>query len=68
MVLGEGAVSYERGTELVERTANYYFREMCSGSEAGSYLWRIDFVYASILRRMEAMHTKIHLEILNPEP
>ena len=26
-----------------------YFTEMCSGSEAGSYLRRIDFVYHSTL-------------------
>jgi len=28
---------------------NNYFTEMCSGSEAGSYLRRIDFVYHSAL-------------------
>ena len=28
---------------------NNYFTEMCSGSEAGSYLRRIDFVYHSTL-------------------
>ena len=28
---------------------NNYFTEMCSGSEAGSYLRRIDFVYYSTL-------------------
>ena len=28
---------------------NNYFTEMCSGSEAGSYLRLIDFVYHSIL-------------------
>ena len=28
---------------------NYYFTEMCSGSEAGSYLRLIDFVYHSTL-------------------
>ena len=28
---------------------NIYFREMCSGSEAGSYVRRIDFVYHSTL-------------------
>jgi len=28
---------------------NDYFTEMCSGSEAGSYLRRIDFVYHSTL-------------------
>ena len=29
---------------------NNYFTEMCSGSEAGSYLRLIDFVYHSTLR------------------
>ena len=28
---------------------NNYFTEMCSGSEAGSYLWLIDLVYHSTL-------------------
>jgi len=28
---------------------NYYFTEMCSGSEAGSYLRPVDFVYHSTL-------------------
>ena len=30
-------------------TADNYFTEMCSGSEAGSYLRLIDFVYHSTL-------------------
>jgi len=32
------------------RTENKYFTEMCSGSESGSYLRLIDFVYHSTLR------------------
>ena len=31
------------------RIANNYFAEMCGGSEAGSYLRLIDFVYHSTL-------------------
>jgi len=31
------------------RIENNYFTEMCSGSEAGSYLRLIDFVYHSTL-------------------
>ena len=33
----------------MERYENSYFTEMCSGSEAGSYLRLIDFVYHSTL-------------------
>ena len=34
---------------MVPRFENKYFTEMCSGSEAGSYLRLIDFVYHSTL-------------------
>ena len=36
------------GVERIAHT-NDYFTEMCSGSEAGSYLRLIDFVYHSTL-------------------
>ena len=39
--------SWERmaATESENRPQNNYFTEMCSGSEAGSYFRRINFVY-----------------------
>jgi len=39
-----------RGTDLFE---DNYFKEMCSGFEAGSYLRRIDFVSHSRLESNE---------------
>ena len=36
-------------TESVYHTADNYFAERCSGSEAGSYLRLIDFLYHSRL-------------------
>ena len=33
----------------ISQSENKYFTEMCSGSEAGSYLRLIDFVYHSTL-------------------
>jgi len=58
VVLGRSAVSYERGTPVHHRRRHGsasarlqgprerppYFTEMCSGSEAGSYLRLTDFV------------------------
>ena len=66
VVLGGGAVSYERGTPVVvwrvgfwveglgdprvrPQTASEQRANNCSGSEAGSYLRLIDFVYHSTL-------------------
>ena len=50
VVLGGGAVSYARGTPVERlRGGEALFTEMCSGSEAGSYLRLIDFVYHSPL-------------------
>ena len=60
MVLGGGAVSYDRGTPAdhtkpnqtevaLDQVENNYFTETCSGSEAGSYVRLIDFVYHSTL-------------------
>ena len=37
------------GVQSDNRVRRDYFPEMCSGSEAGSYLWRIDFVCHSTL-------------------
>ena len=39
------SVEWHRGAEHLdaEHVQNNYFTEMCSGSEAGSYLRRIDF-------------------------
>jgi len=42
---GEQQRQYERSSQF----ENNYFTEMCSGSEAGSYLRLIDFVYHSTL-------------------
>jgi len=36
-------------SESTETGVNNYFTEMCSGSEAGAYLRRIDFVHHSTL-------------------
>jgi len=41
----ERPADVQRGSQF----ENNYFTEMCSGSEAGSYLRRIDFVYHSTL-------------------
>jgi len=38
-----------RGKASCSQFENNYFTEMCSGSEAGSYLRLIDFVYHSTL-------------------
>ena len=47
---GGGVASFRNGvdTQFVVPPLNY-FTEMCSGSEAGSYLRLIDFVYSSTL-------------------
>jgi len=37
------------GERYSSQFKNNYFTEMCSGSEVGSYLRRIDFVYHSTL-------------------
>jgi len=37
------------GRFIASQFKNNYFTEMCSGSEAGSYLRLIDFVYHSTL-------------------
>ena len=39
----------ERAAVTIQGLGNNYFTEMCSGSEAGSYLRLIDFVYHSTL-------------------
>ena len=39
---------------------NNYFTEMCSGSEAGSYLRLIDFVYHSTLGLRVIKKKKVH--------
>jgi len=60
VVLGGGAVSYERGTPVGRVRARgaagppetrnpFSFTEMCSDSEAGSYSRLIDFLYHSTL-------------------
>jgi len=57
-ILGGAAVSYERGTPVAVELReclmstwleNNHVTEMCSSSEAGSYLRLIDFVYHSTL-------------------
>ena len=83
VVLGGGAVSYERGTPVIVtppraqeaartrmcsslllsslRSKNNHSTEMCSGSEAGSYLRLIDFVYHSTLGLRVIKKKKSHV-------
>jgi len=42
-------VESDRGNEYSSQFENIYFTEMCSGSEAGSYLRLVDFVCHSTL-------------------
>ena len=43
----ERAFSLARERALINQVQNNYFTEMCGGSEAGSYLRLIDFLYLS---------------------
>ena len=72
MVVGGGAVSYERGTPVLARVRvveeartflfeNSHFTEVCSGSEAGSYFRLIDFVYHSTLGLIVKKQKRKHL-------
>jgi hypothetical protein len=47
-----------RVRRLTSQFENYYFTEMCSGSEAGEYLRLMDFVYRSTLGLREVKEKK----------
>ena len=54
------------------RFENNYFTEMCSGSEAGSYLRRMDFVYHStlglrVIRKKKKDLSALYPGVLQPE-